>query len=211
MDRMTPLIIAAATIITPAEAAPVDQFQAHISEASQRFAIPESWIRAVIIAESNGDRQAVSPRGAMGLMQLMPGTWEALRDEHGLGIDPYDPRTNILAGTAYLKAMYERFGSPGLFAAYNAGPGRYAEHLRTGKPLPAETRAYVAGIEKALADVPEIVATNAKTRPSPAQNAPQIAFDTRLFFPISTDENSENPARDGELFVPLSTQKQNEK
>ena len=211
MDRITPLIITVATIITPAEAAPLDQFQAHISEASQRFAIPESWIRAVIIAESRGDRQAVSPRGAMGLMQLMPGTWDELREQHGLGTDPYDPRTNILAGTAYLKAMYERFGSPGLFAAYNAGPGRYAEYLRTGKPLPAETRAYVAGIETALADALETVVTNAKTRPSPAQNAPQIAFDARLFFPISTGENSANPARNGELFVPLSTQKQNEK
>jgi hypothetical protein len=83
--------------------------------------------------------------------------------------------------------------------------------LRTGKPLPAETRAYVAGIEKALADVPETTVTNAKPGPSPAQNSPKIAFDTRLFFPISTGENSENPARNGELFVPLSTQKQNEK
>lgn len=211
MDRITPLIIAAVTIVSPAYAAPIDQFQANIKEASQRFAIPESWIRAVIVAESNGDPRAVSPRGAMGLMQLMPGTWNELRDQHRLGTDPYDPHTNILAGTAYLKAMYERFGSPGLFAAYNAGPGRYAEHLRTKKPLPAETRAYVAGIEKALADAPETVVTNAKTKPSPAQNSPQIVFDTRLFFPISTGENSENPARNGELFVPLSTQKQNEK
>lgn len=211
MDRITPLIIAAAAIITPAHAEPLDQFQAHIKEAAHRFSIPESWIRAVIMAESNGDRQALSPKGAMGLMQLMPGTWEALRDEHGLGTDPYDPHTNILAGTAYLKAMYERFGSPGLFAAYNAGPGRYAEHLRDGKPLPAEARAYVAGLEAALAGMPESVATNAKTGPSPAQYSPQIAFDTRLFFPISTGENSENPARNGELFVPLSTQKQNEK
>ena len=211
MDRITPLIIATAAIIAPAHAAPLDQFQAHIKEAAQRFAIPESWIRAVIIAESNGDPRAVSPRGAMGLMQLMPGTWDELREQHGLGTDPYDPRTNILAGTAYLKAMYERFGTPGLFAAYNAGPGRYAEHLRTGKPLPAETRAYVAGIEKALAGMPETVVTNARTGPSPAQNSPQIAFDTRLFFPISTGENSENPARNGELFVPLATQNPNEK
>jgi soluble lytic murein transglycosylase-like protein len=211
MYRITPLIIATAAIIAPAEAATLDQFQAHIKEASQRFAIPEDWVRAVIIAESNGDPRAVSPKGAMGLMQLMLGTWDELRDQHGFGADAFDPRTNILAGTAYLKAMYERFGSPGLFAAYNAGPGRYAEHLRTKKPLPAETRAYVAGIEKALADAPETVVTNAKTSPSSAQNSPQIAFDTRLFFPISTGENSENPARNDELFVPLSTQKQNEK
>lgn len=211
MDRITPLIIAAVTIVSPAYAAPIDQFQAHIKEASQRFAIPAKWIEAVIVAESNGDPRAVSPRGAMGLMQLMPGTWNELRDQHRLGTDPYDPHTNILAGTAYLKAMYERFDSPGLFAAYNAGPGRYAEHLRTGKPLPAETRAYVAGLEAALADAPETVVTNAKPSPSPAQNSPQIAFDARLFFPISTGENSENPARNGKLFVPLSTQKSGEK
>lgn len=211
MDRITPLILVAAAIISPAHAAPFDQFQAHIKEASQRFAIPAKWIEAVIVAESNGDPRAVSPRGAMGLMQLMPGTWEELRDEHGLGTDPYDPRTNILAGTAYLKAMYQRFGSPGLFAAYNAGPGRYAEYLRDGKPLPAETRAYVVGIEKALAGMPETTVTNVKIDPSAAQNSPQIAFDARLFFPISTGENSENPARNGELFVPLSTQKPGEK
>lgn len=211
MDRMTPLIIAAAAIIAPAHAAPVDQFQAHIKEASRRFAIPAKWIEAVIVAESNGDPRAISPKGAMGLMQLMPGTWDELREQHGLGTDAFDPHTNILAGTAYLKAMYERFGTPGLFAAYNAGPGRYAEHLRNGKPLPKETRAYVAGIEKALAGVPEIAATNAKASPSLAQNSPKISFDTRLFFPISTGENSKNPARNGELFVPLSTQEQNEK
>lgn len=210
MHRITPLIITAAAIIAPAYAAPLDQFQAQIKEASQRFGVPDNWIRAVIMAESAGDPRAVSPRGAMGLMQLMPGTWEELREQHGFGTDPYDPHMNILAGTAYLRAMHDRFGYPGLFAAYNAGPGRYAEHLRTGKPLPAETRAYVAGIEKALADAPETVVTNAKPSPSPAQNTPQIAFDTRLFFPIATGENSENPARNGELFVPLSTQKQNE-
>ena len=211
MHRLSPFILVAAAIVAPAEAAILDQYQSHIAEASQRFGIPESWVRAVIMAESNGDPRAVSPRGAMGLMQLMPGTWDELRDQHRLGTDPFDPHTNILAGTAYLKAMYERFDSPGLFAAYNAGPGRYAEHLRTKKPLPAETRAYVAGIEKALAGVPEAVVTNAKTSPSSAQNAPQIAFDTRLFFPISTGENSENAARNGELFVPLSTQKSGEK
>ena len=211
MHRITPLIIATAAIIAPAEAAPLDQFQAQIKEASQRFGVPDNWIRAVIMAESAGDPRAVSPRGAMGLMQLMPGTWDELREQHRLGADAYDPRTNILAGTAYLKAMYERFGSPGLFAAYNAGPGRYAEHLRTGNTLPAETRANVAGIEKALTDVPETTVTNAKPSPSPAQNSPKIAFDTRLFFPISSGENSESPARNDELFVPLSTQKQNEK
>ena len=66
----------------------------------------------------------------MGLMQLMPATWAAMRAEHGLGHDPHDPRDNILAGTAYLRAMYDRFGYPGLFAAYNAGPGNVNKWIR---------------------------------------------------------------------------------
>jgi hypothetical protein len=82
----------------------------------------------------------------MGLMQLMPRTWAEMRQLHGLGADPHDPRDNILAGAAYLRAMYEKFGYPGLFAAYNAGPKRYAEHLVTGRELPSETVAYVAAV-----------------------------------------------------------------
>lgn len=116
-----------------------------IAEASARFAIPEHWIRAVMQVESAGDPRAVSHAGAMGLMQVMPGTWAALRQEHGLGADPFGPRGNILAGTAYLRAMLDRYGTVGgMLAAYNAGPGRYDAYLSEGRPLPAETRAYVA-------------------------------------------------------------------
>lgn len=116
----------------------------HIAEASQRFGIPERWIRAVMQAESAGRVTAVSSAGAMGLMQIMPGTWTDLRLRHRLGNDPFEPRDNILGGTAYLREMYDLFGMPGFLAAYNAGPSRYAEHLETGRPLPRETRAYVA-------------------------------------------------------------------
>ena len=125
--------------------APADPYAAHIAEASQRFGIPTAWIRAVMRGESAGDRQAVSSAGAMGLMQIMPDTWAELRVRHRLGSDPYDPRDNILAGTAYLRELYDRYGSPGFLAAYNAGPGRYEASL-SGHPLPAETRAYVATI-----------------------------------------------------------------
>lgn len=93
-----------------------------------------------------GGRPITSHAGAMGLMQLMPGTWADMRAAHGLGADAHDPRDNILAGTAYLRAMYDRFGYPGLFAAYNAGPARYARHLATGRRLPGETVAYVAAV-----------------------------------------------------------------
>lgn len=91
-------------------------------------------------------RPITSGAGAMGLMQLMPGTWAEMRAAYRLGFDPHDPRDNILAGTAYLRIMYDRFGYPGLFAAYNAGPARYARHLATGRRLPAETVAYVSAV-----------------------------------------------------------------
>ncbi|TPL35553.1 lytic transglycosylase domain-containing protein [Mesorhizobium sp. B2-4-8] len=130
----------------PAAPAPtVHPFAAHIDEAAQRFAIPAAWIRAVMRVESAGDARAISTAGAMGLMQIMPDTWADLRARHRLGRDPYDPRDNILAGAAYLREMYDRYGSPGFLAAYNAGPGRYEEYL-AGRPLPAETRAYVAAL-----------------------------------------------------------------
>jgi len=120
-----------------------DPYAAHIAEASRRFRIPQRWIRAIMHLESARDPRAVSRRGAVGLMQIMPGTWAELRLRHQLGRDPYDPHDNVLAGTAYLRELYDRYGSPGFLAAYNAGPGRYEASLK-GRPLPAETRAYVA-------------------------------------------------------------------
>ncbi|CAM5553392.1 hypothetical protein ATER59S_04539 [Aquamicrobium terrae] len=116
----------------------------HIAEAARRFGVPVAWIRAVMDAESAGDVHAVSRKGAMGLMQIMPDTWSELRARYGLGRDPFDPRDNILAGAAYLREMHDRYGSPGFLAAYNAGPQRYEQYLAGGRALPAETRAYVA-------------------------------------------------------------------
>lgn len=115
-----------------------------IAEAARRFGVPIAWIRAVMDAESAGDVHAVSRKGAMGLMQIMPDTWSELRARYGLGRDPFDPRDNILAGAAYLREMHDRYGSPGFLAAYNAGPQRYEEYLAGVRALPAETRAYVA-------------------------------------------------------------------
>ena len=120
-----------------------DPYGAFIAEAAQRFGVPEAWIRAVMRVESAGHVRAISSAGAMGLMQVMPATWAELRVRHRLGGNPYEPRDNILAGAAYLREMHDRYGSPGFLAAYNAGPGRYEEYL-AGRPLPAETRAYVA-------------------------------------------------------------------
>ncbi|AMK19626.1 MULTISPECIES: lytic transglycosylase domain-containing protein [Sphingobium] len=135
----------------PAEAETVSSWRPFITEASSRCGIPAGWIERVMSAESNGrttlnGRPIRSHAGAMGLMQLMPTTWDYLRRSLGLGSDPDNPRDNILAGTCYLRMMYDRFGYPGLFAAYNAGPGRYAEHLATGRPLPGETIAYLGTV-----------------------------------------------------------------
>ncbi len=122
----------------------VRPFAAFVAEASKRFSVPEHWIRAVMHVESSAKQRARSSKGAMGLMQIMPKTWTELRARYGLGADPYDPRDNILAGAAYIRELYDRYGAAGFLAAYNAGPGRYERHLATGRPLPDETQAYVA-------------------------------------------------------------------
>jgi soluble lytic murein transglycosylase-like protein len=129
-----------------------DRLAKIIEEASERFAVPARWIRAVIQIESGGNEHAISPRGAMGLMQLMPGTWVELSVRYDLGLDPFDPRDNIFAGTAYLREMHDRFGSVGFLAAYHAGPSRYEHHLATGQALPPDTVAYVAAVGPLLGD-----------------------------------------------------------
>jgi len=133
-------------------------FAAFVTEASRRFGVPEHWIRAVLRVESGAKQGARSSKGASGLMQIMPKTWTELRARYGLGADPYDSRDNILAGTAYIRELSDRYGTPGFLAAYNAGPGRYERHLATGRPLPDETQAYVT----TLAPMINRVRTNAQ-------------------------------------------------
>ena len=132
---------------------PAEPFTVLIDEASQRFGVPTLWVRLVIQSESAGDARAVSAKGAMGLMQIMPETYARLRQSYGLGTDPFQPRDNIMAGTAYLREMYDRYGTPGFLAAYNAGPGRYDDHLATGRPLPEETRLDLARLAPLIAGV----------------------------------------------------------
>lgn len=123
-----------------------------VRQAAERNAIPAMWVRAVLQAESAGDAHAVSSAGAMGLMQLMPGTWQEVRRTLNLGADPFDPHDNIAAGAAYLRWLHDRYGDGGFLAAYNAGPGRYDDHLATGRPLPAETISYVAQVRTLIGD-----------------------------------------------------------
>ncbi|MEW6633121.1 MAG: lytic transglycosylase domain-containing protein [Pseudomonadota bacterium] len=136
---------------SPSVVAPAARnYEAHIAEAAKRFRLPADWIRAVLGAESAGDQHATSRKGAMGLMQIVPETWSELRARYILGSDPYDPRDNIIAGSAYIRELLDRYGSPGWIAAYNAGPGRYEASLK-GRRLPRETRAYVTVVAAAIA------------------------------------------------------------
>ena len=129
-----------------------DPWRPYIEEASKKFDVPERWIREVMRVESGGHQfrasgvLVTSPVGAMGLMQLMPATYDEVRARYSLTDDAFDPHNNILAGTAYLREMYDAFGSPGMLAAYNGGPARLEDYLVHNRPLPAETRRYVAMI-----------------------------------------------------------------
>ena len=128
--------------------APISQWDEMIEEAARRFKLPPSWVRGVMRMESGGQtmlngRLITSSAGAMGLMQVMPETFATMSQRYGLGSDPYEPRANILAGAAFLREMYDRYGPDHFLAAYNAGPGRVDDHLRSGRPLPVETQRYV--------------------------------------------------------------------
>jgi D-alanyl-D-alanine carboxypeptidase len=139
----------------PPPGPPEDPWGPYIREATARYRVPERWVRAVMRQESGGEQQATSSAGAMGLMQVMPGTYEQLRIRYQLGDDPYEPHNNILAGTAYIREMYDRFGSPGFLAAYNAGPERVDRYLAGRSVLPDETVNYLAAITPNLGtDVP---------------------------------------------------------
>ncbi len=175
-------------------AASADPWSAHVVEAAERFAIPERWIRAVMRAESDDDMHAISPKGAMGLMQIMPATWQELRTRHGLGDDPYDPRDNILAGAAYIAELHDLYGSPGFLAAYNAGPGRYEKHLVTGDPLPAETVAYMAKIVPQI-DADAAVAYRTADRPARSEWSVAPLFVARMTAETADDLSSGHPSK----------------
>ena len=135
---------------------PDDPWGPYIAEAAARYQIPERWIREVMRQESGGHEYGsdglpiTSGAGAMGLMQVMPLTYDTLRRQYGLGPDPYDPHDNILAGAAYIRDMYAVFGSPGFLAAYNAGPDRLATYLAGNGSLPGETVNYLASVAPRL-------------------------------------------------------------
>lgn len=184
----------------------LDRWQPLIDEAAVRFAIPASWIRAVMRLESGGHetmngRPTTSPAGAMGLMQLMPATYGELRLRYGFGADPYDPRNNIFAGAAYLHEMYIRYGYPDLFAAYHAGPGRMEAFLLRREPLPNATLDYLDRLAPGTASLVEQPASPAQSTKLRAQNT--------LFFALHAAEiagtpSTQNASGASALFVLLT-------
>ncbi len=194
----------------------------HVAEASQRFGIPERWIWSVMRVESGGNWRAVSPVGAQGLMQIMPGTWAMLTARYGLGADPFDVRANIHGGAAYLRLMWDRYRRIDLMlAAYNAGPGRADAFAAGRRRLPTETIAYVARIAPALGTSTG-AAQSALPSPAPRSWRDAALFSGRADGPsVDADEAVEGtmPRREPEatmaahdpasptphpLFIPLS-------
>lgn len=116
----------------------IKEYEGIIHQASSRFGVDSSLVKAVIKAESDFDHRAVSSKGAQGLMQLMPETSDAMAVEN-----PFDPVENIFGGTRYLSLLLQRFGNDQRLAvaAYNAGPERVESH-RGVPPIP-ETKRFV--------------------------------------------------------------------
>lgn len=180
-----------------------------VAEASLRFGIPEHWIYAVIRIESAGRIDAVSRAGAMGLMQLMPATWARQRARFGLGGDPFGPRDNILAGTSYLREMYDLYGAPGFLAAYNAGPGRYEAWRAGRRRLPLETRRYIARIAPLLqherASVAAFLQPESAALAPPTRGPGMPSSPGETAAPVASAHPFERPRQPAhDLFVPVS-------
>ncbi len=123
---------------------PPGPYSSVVTSAANANGLSRSLLSSVIRTESNFQPRAVSPKGALGLMQLMPATARSLAVRH-----PFDPSENVQAGAKYLKEMLGKFGNVNLaLAAYNAGPGAVA--LYGGVPPYPETRAYLARIRREM-------------------------------------------------------------
>jgi soluble lytic murein transglycosylase-like protein len=130
-----PVNDAVARALTPMELA---------DAAAERYGLPPELVRSVMAAESGFQPRAISPKGAIGLMQLMPGTAQAL------GANPRDPAQNVDAGTRYLRDLLEKYNYRlrHALAAYNAGPQAVDKY--NGVPPYRETINYIGRIEKKL-------------------------------------------------------------
>ena len=134
----------------------MQRWEPMIADAARRFQVPAAWIHNVMRNETGGrtflhGQPITSSRGALGLMQVEPGTYAEMAAQYRLGDDPFNPQDNIYAGAAYLRWLHGKYGFPAMFAAYNDGPGHLEDHLHHGQPLPQETRNYVASITRGSA------------------------------------------------------------
>ncbi|TCK31988.1 soluble lytic murein transglycosylase-like protein [Paraburkholderia sp. BL8N3] len=129
-------------VVPPALPSAAVPYGAMIDDAAREYNVPPALVRAMVTTESNFDPQAVSPKGAIGLMQLMPATAKRFG-----AVDPADPRTNLRTGTRYLRWLLDRFGSDLKLAvaAYNAGEGAVDKYGGQVPPY-AETRDYVTKV-----------------------------------------------------------------
>jgi soluble lytic murein transglycosylase-like protein len=213
MDLLT--ITACALLIQPhctavpaASHPQVEAWQPEIARAASNFGVPQAWVKAVMAQESGGratllGRPIRSSAGAMGLMQLMPKTYNDLRKRLALGDNPDLPGDNIAAGTAYLRQMYVRYGYPNMFAAYNAGPGRFDDYLLRNRPLPDETLRYVSAIVPgAEAAFGRATATPVSNKAKPGRRSSGTTRD-ELFFPSAAGIGLVSGG-DSTLFVALA-------
>jgi soluble lytic murein transglycosylase-like protein len=142
-DGSTPAAPAAPLVVPVAPLPPAAANPAELADAAaDKYGLPRSLVRSVMHAESGFHPHAVSPKGAIGLMQLMPDTARVL------GIDPHDPAQNVDAGTRYLRDLLIKynFGLWRALAAYNAGEGAVQKY--NGVPPYRETVEYVKRIER---------------------------------------------------------------
>jgi hypothetical protein len=165
-DEVVPAPETPAATPEPIPPAPVviDQTPASLADqAARKFSLPESFVRSVMHAESGFQPTAVSPKGALGLMQLMPETAKTL------GVDAKDPRQNAEGGAHYLRELLERYQNDPdqvllALAAYNAGPGAVEKYH--GVPPYRETREYILRVLK------DWRPSNSEAAPGPAGNNP---------------------------------------
>jgi len=156
----------------------MQRWEPFIKKAAKRFNVPAPWIREVMRIESGGrtmmaeNVRIVSSEGALGLMQIQRGTYAEMRQQYGLGSDPFDPHDNIYAGAAYLRWLRGKYGFPTMFEAYDDGPGHLEQRLTRGALLPDETRNYVRVVSLALGFKLPVTQTPA---PAPANGAQGVA------------------------------------
>ncbi len=175
VNTMTPVVFQSVSAFAKEQAMSAKDLMARwepvIKEAAKRFKVSENWIRAVMRVESGGrtmlaeNKPITSDSGAMGIMQVMPETYQDMRQLHGLGADPYDPRDNVLAGAAYLHWLEGKYGYPEMFAAYNGGPEAVDDFLAHGTKLPKETSNYVDAVAKILGGGAKLSRQASLTRP----------------------------------------------